>query len=137
VPFFTKNFKPASSEWQALFETQQLLLNKVYTFMASDSLKVKICASCAENRLTAVQRFAITVAHATVAYATLDKVDILAHPLASETLTAAHRDYHLVHDIYVVLDGIDRCVFSPYGITNAQYRLLSLLDHRTGDASLT
>jgi hypothetical protein len=43
VSFFTRNFKPVSHEWQALFETRQLLLYKVYTFMPSDTLKIKIC----------------------------------------------------------------------------------------------
>jgi DNA-binding MarR family transcriptional regulator len=39
----------------------------------------------------------------------------------------ASRNYRLIHDIYVLLDAGDRCVLEPYQLTNAQFRILSLL----------
>ncbi len=52
--------------------------------------------------------------------------------IASKSIPSAQRDYRLIHDVYIVLDAIDRCVLSPYGLTNAQYRLMSLLDVDNG-----
>lgn len=44
----------------------------------------------------------------------------------------ASQQYHMIHDIYVLLDDGDRRVLRPFSLTSAQYAILQLLDEESG-----
>lgn len=44
----------------------------------------------------------------------------------------AHRQYRMLHDIYVLLDDGDRHVLERFGLTTSQYGVLLLLDCHEG-----
>jgi len=55
----------------------------------------------------------------------------------SSTTSATLHQYHLIHDIYVMLDDGDRRVFRDFGITLPQYRVLKSLDLKEGQRLTT
>jgi MarR family 2-MHQ and catechol resistance regulon transcriptional repressor len=55
----------------------------------------------------------------------------------SSTTSAALHQYHLIHDVYVMLDDGDRRVLRGFGITLAQYRVLKSLDLEEGQRLTT
>ncbi len=50
----------------------------------------------------------------------------------SSATSACLRQYYLIHDIFVMLDDGDRRLFSRFGISLPQYRVLKLLDLEDG-----